>query len=373
VESVAESAVELLKELIGIDSVNPGLVPGAAGESQIVAFLQQRLSSAGFSTEVVAPPHAQDRPSLIAYAPGPDDWPAVVLNGHVDTVGVEGMAAPFNPRIEGNKLFGRGAADMKGGVAGIVAAAEAVVASGARVRPVLALVADEEDASIGSAAAIDAIQAHGLLPEVCLIAEPTDIEICRSLRGFGVVRVTFPGKAAHSSQPENGVNAITHMGRLLHAVDERAPSIRALGGDFMATSVSGGLSTFVIPDSAQCVVEMRTAPNQPGSQALVEVTNLLDESWNATAELELSRDGWQLETSGAAANFARDLGAELGTGSTFAAPYWMEAPMWQELCPTLICGPSGGGLHAIDEWVDLEQVRNFATGLARTLGDVDRN
>ena len=129
--SIGESAVELLKELISIDSVNPGLVPGAAGESAIVAYMQERLSSAGFTTEVVTPPHAPDRPSLLAIAPGPDDWPAVVLNGHVDTVGVEGMAAPFSPRIEGNKLFGRGAADMKGGVAGIVAAA-ATAQTGAR-------------------------------------------------------------------------------------------------------------------------------------------------------------------------------------------------------------------------------------------------
>lgn len=367
-ERVGESAVELLKELISIDSVNPTLVPGASGESEIVAYLQERLSLAGFTTELATAAHAPDRPSLLAYAPGPDEWPTVVLNGHVDTVGVEGMTAPFSPRIEEDRLFGRGAADMKGGVAGIVAAAEAVVASGAKLRPILALVADEEDASIGSAAAIDALRDHDINPEVCLIAEPTDTEICRSLRGFGVVRVTFPGKAAHSSQPDNGVNAITHMSRLLHAVDEQAPRIRALGGDFMTTSVTGGLSTFVIPDSAQCVVEMRTAPNQPGTQALVEVTDLLDDSWNATAELELSRDGWQLDASGKAAAFARDLGAQLGTGPTFAAPYWMEAPMWQELCPTLICGPSGGGLHAIDEWVDLVQVRSFATGLARTLG-----
>jgi len=151
VEGVGESAVELLEELVRIDSVNPGLVPGAAGESQIVAYLQQRLSSAGFALKSSPLPTPTTGRVCSPMPQGPTIGLAVVLNGHVDTVGVEGMAAPFDPRIEGNKLFGRGAADMKGGVAGIVAAAEAVVASGARVRPVLALVADEEDASIGSA------------------------------------------------------------------------------------------------------------------------------------------------------------------------------------------------------------------------------
>ena len=299
--------------------------------------------------------------------PGPADWPTIVLNGHVDTVGVEGMDAQFAPRIEGDRLFGRGAADMKGGVAGIVTAAEAVVASGAPFRPVLALVGDEEDASIGSAAVIDALAGLGINPYLCLISEPTDLAISRSLRGFGVVKVTFPGRACHSSQPENGINAITHMGRLMSAVDRRAKEIQAKGGDFMVTSASGGLSTFVIPDSAECVVEMRTTPTQAGAETLDEVHALLDPTWDATAELVLARDGWKLDDTGPAADFARELGSHLNTAATFDAPYWMEAPMWQQVCPTLICGPSGGGLHAIDEWVSLDQVRSFAEGLTSSI------
>lgn len=362
-ESVGHSAVELLTELVSIDSVNAGLVPGASGEADIVAWLDQRLQSSGFETHVIAPADQPERPSLLALPPGPPEWPTIALNGHVDTVGVAGMDAPFTARIEGDRLFARGAADMKGGVAGIVAAAEALVASGAPVRPILALVADEEDASVGSAAVIDTLRDSGVTPDACLIAEPTGLDIAQSLRGFGIVTVTFPGKAGHSSQPDLAINAVTHLGRFLQAVDERAETIRQDGGDFMVTSVRGGLSTFVIPDSAECVVEMRTTPTQQGSQALVEVESLLEQEWNATAHLELTRDGWRLDSKGTAADFAALLGDALGTGPTFAAPYWMEAPMWQRLCPTLICGPTGGGLHAIDEWVDLNQVRRFATSL----------
>src|SRR5689334_10877348 len=238
--NVEAEALALLSDLVRIDSVNPGLVPAAAGEAEIVEHLRSRLHGAGFATTVVPAPGQPNRPSLVAVPPGPAEWPTLVLNGHLDTVGVTGMPEPFTPRLDGDRLFGRGAADMKGGVAAIVAAAEHLVAAKAPVRPVLALVADEEDASLGSEAVIDALPGLGVRPDACLIAEPTDLALTRSLRGFAVVRVRFAGRAAHSSQAELGVNAVTHLGRLLHAVDERAPAVRAGGGDLMVTVARGG-------------------------------------------------------------------------------------------------------------------------------------
>lgn len=363
------AAVELLAELVGIDSVNPGLVPGSAGEAQIVEHLRTRLTSAGFAVTVVPALGHDDRPSLLAVPPGPTEWPVVVLNGHLDTVGVTGMPEPFTARIDGDRLVGRGAADMKGGVAAIIAAAEHLVSAGAPVRPVLALVADEEDASRGSESVIAALPGLGVRPDACLIAEPTDLALSRSLRGFAVVRVEFIGRAAHSSQPELGVNAVTHLGRMLHAVDVRADDVRATGGDLMVTFARGGESAFVVPDHAECLVELRTAPGRASDDALAEVSALLEPDWQARTELVAHRDGWRLDESGPAASLVRRLGAALGTGPTFDAPYWMEAPLWQRVCPTLVCGPSGGGLHAVDEWVDLRQVRALATGLVDVLGD----
>ncbi|RNI17966.1 M20 family metallopeptidase [Flexivirga caeni] len=279
------------------------------------------------------------------------------------------MAQPFTPRVDGNRLYARGAADMKGGLAGLVVAAEALVESGALVRPVLTLVADEEDASIGSEAVIAALGDFALRPVTCLIAEPTGPELARSLRGFGVVRVRFAGRAAHSSQAELGRNAVTHLGRLLHRVDQRATDMRAVGGDLMVTVVRGGSSPFVIPDAAECIVELRTSPDGHGAEALDEVTALLDAGWDARAERVAARDGWRLDRNGPAADLAARLGAAVSTGTAFDAPYWMEAPLWQAVCPTLICGPSGGGLHAADEWVDLDQVRAFPAALVSVLGD----
>jgi acetylornithine deacetylase len=117
-------AVALLAELVGIDSVNPGLVADGAGERRIVEHLRIRLQRSGFAATAVTARSHDDRPSLVAVPPGPSDRPTVVLNGHLDTVGVAGMAEPFSPRVEGGRLYGRGAADMKGGVAALVAAAE---------------------------------------------------------------------------------------------------------------------------------------------------------------------------------------------------------------------------------------------------------
>jgi acetylornithine deacetylase len=362
-------AVALLSELVGIDSVNPALVPGAAGEGRIVEHLRARLERSGFTTTVLPARGRRDRPSLVAVPREGPDGPTAVLNGHLDTVGVTGMPEPFTPRVEGDRLCGRGAADMKGGVAALVVAAERLVAAGAPVRPVLALVADEEDAGLGSEAVIEALPGLGIRPDACLIAEPTDVALSRTLRGFAVVRVTFAGRAAHSSQAELGVNAVTALGRLLHAVDQRAPAVRATGGDLMVTVVRGGESPFVVPDSAECLVELRTTPDQDSGEALAEVRTLLDPEEGARAELIAARDGWRLDAVGAAADLAARLGDALGTGPTFDAPYWMEAPLWQAVCPTLVCGPSGGGLHAVDEWVDLAQVRRFVAALIAVLGE----
>ena len=364
---VAEAAVALTAELVAIDSVNPGLVPGAAGEDEIVEYLRARLDAAGFATQVVEAEETGGRPSLLAVGPGSPADPTVVLNGHLDTVGVAGMTAPLTPVRDGDRLSGRGAADMKGGVAALVTAAEAVVASRVPGRVVLALVADEEDASRGSEAVIAALPSLGIRPDVCVIAEPTDLTPARSLRGFAVVRVRFEGRAAHSSQPQLGVNAVSHLGRLVMSVDARAAEVRARGGDLMVTIARGGDSPFVIPEWAECVVERRTVPGESAATALAEVRALLPPGADATAELHAYREAWELDAEGPAADLATRLGGALGTSATFAAPYWMEAPLWQVVCPTLVCGPSGGGLHAADEWVDLRQVRAFAEALPGVL------
>jgi acetylornithine deacetylase len=163
---VETAAMDLLAALVGIDSVNPGLVPGATGEARIVEHLRVRLTDAGFATTIVPALGHDDRPSLVAVPPRPPEWPTVVLNGH---------------------LVGR---------------------------------------SLGSEAVVAALPGLGVRPDTCLIAEPTDLTLSRSLRGFAVVRVTFTGHAAHSSQAELGVNATTSAACCTRSTPGRTTSAR---------------------------------------------------------------------------------------------------------------------------------------------------
>jgi acetylornithine deacetylase len=163
----ADAVVDLTRRLVAFDSVNPGLVPGAVGEGPAARFVADRLSGSGFEVQLVPAPSDPRRMSVIAVRDGGQPGRTVVLNGHLDTVGVDGMTEPFTARIDGGRMFGRGTCDMKGGVAGLVVAAEQLAADGAPGRLVLALVADEEDASLGAAAVLEALSISGVPAVVC--------------------------------------------------------------------------------------------------------------------------------------------------------------------------------------------------------------
>lgn len=381
-------AVALTAELVRIDSVNPGLVPGAAGEATIVTRLRERLQHSGFETHVITQPGKSDRPSLVAIGPGDPAGtnaarPTIVLTGHLDTVGVEGMDAPFAASVDGDRLTGRGASDMKAGVAAMVVAAEELVRRGSPARVVLALVADEEDASMGTEAVLDALPELGILPDAAVVGEPTWLALTETLRGYALVEVTLTGRRAHSSQPELGVNAVTHLGRLLVAVEERGRRLADSGGSLMATVASGGQSPFVLARTARAVIERRTVPGERSAGTLDEVEALLDDlraadpTVDAAARLVIAREAWRLDTAGPAAVLADQLEAALAEDplvedplaqgaplARFHAPYWMEAPLWQAAgIPAVVCGPAGGGLHAADEWVSVRQVRRYAVAL----------
>lgn len=371
-----DEVTALMSDLVAINSVNPGLVPGAPGEAEAVEFVRARLQGEGFATAIVTPEGHPHRPSLVAWTP-----PAavtVLLNGHLDTVGVEGMSAPFAPEIDGDVLRGRGSCDMKGGCAALIVVAETLLRSQTDVQVVLALVADEEDQSLGTEAVLAALPRLGLAPDVAVVAEPTWLALAQSHRGYAVAEVDFVGRAAHSSQPEEGVNAVTHLGRLLGEVARRAEAIAAAGGALMATVAHGGAAPFTIPSSARAVIERRTIPGESAAQLVGEVEEMLtalkanDSTVQASARLTHAREAWQLADSGPSAALADCLRTELATRGAapgaFAAPYWMESALWEAAgIPTVVCGPAGGGLHAVDEWGSLGQVRAYTSALVAAL------
>src|SRR5260221_10236885 len=140
--------VELLQQLVAIDSINPDLVPGGAGEEKIARFVADWFERAGL--EVVWDEPAPGRPNVIGIARGTGGGRSLLLNAHMDTVGVEGMERPHAPYIQDNRLYGRGAYDMKGGLAAIMAAGAAAKKRGLRGDVIVTAVGNEEDGSTGS-------------------------------------------------------------------------------------------------------------------------------------------------------------------------------------------------------------------------------
>lgn len=381
------AAVDLTATLVAIDSVSPSLVPGAPGEARIASHLADRLEAAGYAVRLVPAPSDPRRISLIAERTGSRPGRTVVLNGHLDTVGVEGMPAPFTPRIESGRLYGRGASDMKGGVAGLVVAAEQLAAADAPGTIIVALVADEEDASVGAEAVLQDLAAREVSMDLCLIAEPTWLDIAAAHRGYAVVDVAFRGRAAHSSQPDEGVDTIRALGQFLTAVADADDALRRQPkhpllshGSLMATVVRAGSAPFTVAATADVAVERRILPDESPAHALDEVRALVDPITAATPGLESevrlthARDAWQADASGAAAEFTNLLTDALRSDgapspATTGAPYWMESALWQAAgVPTVVCGPAGGGLHAVDEWVEVAQLERFAIAVTDAVG-----
>ncbi|HEX6020767.1 MAG TPA: M20/M25/M40 family metallo-hydrolase [Solirubrobacter sp.] len=353
--------IELTRALVALDTVNPALVPGAPGERPAVDLLADRLDARRFEIEIVGP---DDRPSLVATHRGRPGGRTLALNGHLDTVGVEGMDDPFSGRIDGDRMYGRGTCDMKAGVAAMVVAAERTAQAGHDGDIVLALVADEEHGSVGCTAVLEHLS--GRLPDACIVGEPTWLHVIVAHRGFSVVEVELHGRAAHSSRPHEGVNAVALLGRLLVGVEERddalsagEPHPYAGHGSLTATVAHGGTAPFTLAAHASALVERRTIPGEPLHAGLHDVEAIMEQLALPGACRELiARDAWELSEA------ALDLVALLPFEGRAGAPYWMESALWEAAgVPTVVYGPAGGGLHTDVEWVELGQLRAYEAAL----------
>lgn len=269
-------AVALARALIQIDSRNPTLAPDSPGEGDCARALASVLDDWGFSVEVTE--IAPGRSNVVARL-GPSDAPALMLNGHLDVVGVEGMVHdPFAAEIRNNRIYGRGSADMKGGLAAICAAAVSVPPSTNR-QIMITAVADEEYESLG----MRALLASGVRAEAAIITEPTRLAICPAHRGFAWFDISFRGRAAHGSRYDIGVDAITHAGLLLAELEElertRESGLRhpLLGrGSLHASKIRGGVGMSTYPEACDLAIERRTLPGESAEKAMREITDACD-------------------------------------------------------------------------------------------------
>ena len=361
-----DPVVDLLRHLVAIDSVNPSLVEGGAGEAAIAHFIGEWMRHAGFDVRVdeIAP----GRVNVVAVAEGVGGGPTRMLCGHTDTVGVDGMATPFAPDIRDGRLYGRGAQDMKGGVAAMMAGAAAWLTAGRRGsgRVIVAAVADEEYASIGAEAV-----AREWRADEAVIPEPTDLDLGVAHKGFSCAEVIVHGRAAHGSRPADGRDAILRMGRLLNRIEARDQNLRKthahalLGAPSMHTgTIRGGSSLSTYP--AECVlqVERRTIAGERTSACVEELEQMAaalraeDPEFECEVRLLLARPPYLVSPD---ADVLHSLGAAVtqrfGTRPVTGLSYWTDAAILGEAgTPTVIFGPRGAGLHGVEEYVELDDV-----------------
>jgi acetylornithine deacetylase len=352
------SATDLAAALVRAESVNPSLDPGGSGETPAVRVVAEWAESRGLHVEVdeVAPGR-----SNVLVRGGRGGGRTVMLLGHLDTVGGAAMADPFAGEIRDGRLHGRGAYDMKGGVAAALVAALELDRGGLEGTVVVACAADEEYASLGA----EQLVARGPRPDHVVVCEPTDERLSIAHRGFVGFEIEVQGRAAHGSRPDLGIDAIAATGVVLKRLEELARELLArerhplLGAaSAHASLISGGQEFSSYPERCLVEGERRTLPGETDDAIASEVAELAA-GVDAAARLVFSRP--PLETD-PAAEVVRAVSRAAGMSSLEGIPYWTDGALFGAAgIPTVIFGPRGAGAHAAEEWVELESVARCAT------------
>ncbi len=364
----------LARALVSIPSVNPDLESGGAGEGEVAAFCAELLESWGL--EVAVDEVAPGRPNVVGRLRG--NGPTLLLNGHLDTVGVHGMSVdPFAAEVLDGRLHGRGSCDMKGGVAALLAATHTLSEHpGDRPELIVALTADEENASSGMAALVDG----DMEADLAVVCEPTGLAVMPAHKGFLWLEATFRGRAAHGSLPDVGVDAIRHAALYLASLDVHAqaltevPAHPLLGhGSFHAGTIRGGEAASVYPETCTLVLERRTLPGEAHADAVGPFRDALrrlaadDASVSAELRVTLERPGTEVSTdTPLVQGLLSALRAE-GRPASVGMTAWVDAAYLNEFGIPAVCFGPGSieQAHTADEWIDLEEITGCADVLTR--------
>ncbi len=361
-----QHVTDVVSGLVKIESINPELLSGGSGEAQIARYVVDFLNTAGLEArlEEVSP----GRFNAIGILRGRAGGRSLMFNGHLDTVGVAGMADPFSARVEDGRLYGRGAQDMKGGVAAALVAAATL----AKERPlkgdvVVAAVADEEHKSLGTRALLEEVKT-----DAAIVMEPTGLEVGTAHKGFVWTEIETQGRAAHGSRPEEGLDAIAFMGRVLVEIEKLQEELKAgprhplLGcGSVHASLISGGQELSSYPERCQLSLERRLLPGEDAATFERELGAVISRLSKQDARL---RARYALVYAAEAFQTARESPIAqtlLGCASTFlgrnakfgAQSFWTDAALLNKAgIESVLFGPGGAGLHSTVEYVSLDDV-----------------
>ena len=366
--------IDLVRRMVRIDSRNPSLVPGAPGELALATFLRDALASWGLDARLQEA--APGRPNVIATLRGSGGGRSLMFNGHLDVVGVDGMThAPFDAEEKGGRVYGRGASDMKGGVAAMCAAA-ARLGGQLKGDVVITAVVDEEWQSIGTAALI----AAGIRADAAVVTEPTRLGFMPAHKGFAWLQAILHGRAAHGSRWDIGIDAIRHAGLLLSELDrvdrDELPRRRhALLGrpSLHASSIEGGIGLSTYPDRCVVRIERRTIPGETADDAVREIRAACERVRSAVPELEVEVDLLFAQPPSDVepdAPIAKVLTSVIAAQRLDATPFGMSA--WTDAAllnaagiPAVCFGPGDMGLaHAAEEYIDLDEIERATETLA---------
>jgi acetylornithine deacetylase len=370
-------AVALARALIQIDSRNPTLAPDSPGEGDCARALAAVLDDWGLAVELID--GAPGRPNVVARI-GPGDAPVLMLNGHLDVVGVEGMIhEPFSANLRDSRIYGRGSADMKGGLAAMCAAAATSASRESERQILITAVVDEEYESLG----MRALLAAGIRAEQAIITEPTRLAICPAHRGFAWFDVELRGRAAHGSRYDVGIDAITHAALLLAELDrlehtrEAGPTHPLLGrGSLHASKIEGGVGMSTYPELCNLAIERRTIPGEQVEKAMREITD-------ACARVKSDRPEFDARVTLSTAQLPSDVPVTapivkrlVGALEREGFPVrieglsaWTDAALLNEAgIPTVCFGPGDIALaHAAEEFVPIEDIERATRVLARVV------
>ncbi|HZJ10950.1 MAG TPA: M20/M25/M40 family metallo-hydrolase [Trueperaceae bacterium] len=371
----------LIQNLVRIDSVNPALDPAHPGETEIARFVADWAVAHGLKVDWLE--STPGRPSVVVTAPGSGGGRNLLLNAHLDTVGVIDMATPFEPEIRDGRMYGRGVMDMKASLAACMLAVAHASSLGLSGDVILTAVADEEHGSVGTQEALAVVTAATRI-DAAIVTEPSDLDLHVAHRGFALFEVEFEGKASHTSQPEKGVNALSHLSRLLGSVErqdralqQRSPHPLLAHGSLQPVLAAGGHELFTTPRSAGVTLERRTLPGETAAAAQAELQALLDElaredpTVKAKMRAQIAREPFEAAADSEIVRFlCAAVAAERGDApELLGAPYWTDAALVAEAgIPTVLFGPVGGGIHQPSEWLDVDSAHVVLRVLERVIG-----
>jgi len=362
--------LDLLRQLIRIPSVNPSLVSGAEGEGRLAHMLEDFLRRRGLPAELeeAAPGRAN---VILRLGQGK---PELMVLAHLDTVSGEAMEDPFTPREQGGKIFGRGALDIKSGVAAAFSAAIALAGGFSQGSCLFAGVVDEEFESLGTQKLIEHRRA-----DAAIVLEPTQLRVALAHKGFAWFRIETEGRAAHGSMPEEGRDAIRMMGKILVELDRldgelagRAPH-RWLGRPSLHASViQGGVELSSYPAHCRLEVERRTLPGESRARVETELQEAIRRTGDAPpgrgqmtvwrAPYEIAADHAIVRAVGEACS------AVLGRNKLSGVPFWTDTAILAERgIPGVVFGPAGANMHGAEEYVEAGSVIECAEILVRTI------